>query len=227
MSIRRKLTKASKNPKMAAKYLLSGGNPSVKKEDGVVTWDGDYWGNADSPYDVLSSTYHEYQSLEALLSDQEFAKALEVGCGYGRLTPWLELFADEVVGLDPNGEVIERALRHYSHIDFRVGKIQDAPFSNGLFDLIVTSTVLQHIPTEHIEQAASEIERLLADDGVLVITEETEGSDPDGSTFWVRPRAEYRNIFNHLQLSDTYKYERPWRDDNAQIETLKFTWPNS
>jgi len=84
-------------------------------------------------------------------------KILDVGCGS---KPYQKFFdASEYIGLDIEGRNPQADL-HYN------GKI--FPFDSGEFDAVLTSQVLEHVfnPNEFL----SEVNRVLRDDGVLLLT---------------------------------------------------------
>ena len=69
--------------------------------------------------------------------------ALDVGCGYGRLTGLLESYGWKVTGIDPSEELIEYARKNYSDSHFLVGGLPDLPVAEGSADLILFQNLLR------------------------------------------------------------------------------------
>jgi len=128
---------------------------------------------------------------------------LEIGCGYGRVTPLLKIFSENVTGLDPNKEVLQDLENHFPGIEAVKGFAEDLPFEDNSFDLIYTRGVLQHIPESSLENVVSEIERVLQPNGVLFIQELT-WDKPRFYKQHLHPRTEetYQELFSGLDLED-------------------------
>lgn len=144
--------------------------------------------------------FHEATLVTDAISREEVSPALtlEVGCGYGRLSPWIARESSIYVGIDPDREALRKARTQYPNLDYRAGRAQEIPIGDTVFDLTVTWTVLQHIPPEEIESAINEVERVTADDGHILICEETEGETLP--TTWPRPVRDYETMFDNYSL---------------------------
>lgn len=74
-------------------------------------------------------------------------RALDLGCGDGRLAVGVAPYAREVSGLDPDPEAI-RAARERArtararNVHFRVGAAQKLPYRDGAFDVVILSWTL-------------------------------------------------------------------------------------
>jgi len=127
--------------------------------------------------------------------------ALDLGCGYGRLTYVIKLFADHVVGLDVRSEVIElakEAYRDFAEIEFYTYDGANIPYPDLYFDLVVTNTVLQHV--KHIDKLSDEIMRVC--DKFIIAIEETKGKPVKG--MYPRSITEYAELFDEFELIQTY-----------------------
>jgi ubiquinone/menaquinone biosynthesis C-methylase UbiE len=100
---------------------------------------------------------------------------LDVGCGTGSLTLAAKEAAGPngtVAGIDPALEMVSaarrKAARAHLDIDFRPGVIEDLPFADGSFDVVLSSLMLHHLPEEVKHQGLSEVVRVLKPGGVFV-----------------------------------------------------------
>lgn len=92
-------------------------------------------------------------------------RVLEVGCGWGELAAWIARETEaEVVAVDLSPRMVELALER--GVDARVADVQDLPFSNGAFDLVVAAWMLYHVPD--LERGLAEIVRVLRPGGTFV-----------------------------------------------------------
>jgi SAM-dependent methyltransferase len=127
--------------------------------------------------------------------------ALEVGCGYGRLTPWIADLAHETTSIDPNEDAVATARELYPSVDFEVGLAQELSSPDDAYDLIVTWNTLQHVPPDGIGAVAAEFRRVLAPDGTLVAAEQTASLERDNA--WGRSETEYDRLFGPLELVES------------------------
>ncbi len=96
-------------------------------------------------------------------------RLLDVGCGTGTLTEWIESIAPQmdIVGIDPAQSFIDYARSRFtsSRISFRLGNVLDLPFSNDSFDLCLSLLVLMFVPDS--EKAVSEMCRVTRPGGIV------------------------------------------------------------
>ena len=104
------------------------------------------------------------------------SRVLEVGCGAGWM--WAEAAARLPGDLDLTltdvspgmvSEAVDRvgSLGRYARTDGRVADVQDLPFRDAAFDVVVANYVLHHVPDP--ARAVSEMARALRPDGTLVV----------------------------------------------------------
>ena len=105
-------------------------------------------------------------------------QVLDVGCGTGTLA--MEVArrvgrAGRVAGVDPGTEQIARArakaARRHLPIDFQIGVIEQLPFADQTFDVVLSTLMMHHLPTSLKRQGLSEIARVLKPGGRLVIAD--------------------------------------------------------
>ena len=98
-------------------------------------------------------------------------RALDFGCGVGRLTQALAVRFDEVVGVDVAASMLALAAEHNrapgrcSYLQSESADLESLP--NDSFDFILSLIVLQHIPPATTRQLLGAFVRVLAPGGVL------------------------------------------------------------
>lgn len=99
-------------------------------------------------------------------------KALDFGCGVGRLTQALAHYFDEVYGVDIAPSMIELAKKYNRHGDkchYYLNETNDLKlFPNNSFDLIYTAITLQHMEPRYSKNYIKGFLRILAPHGVLI-----------------------------------------------------------
>ncbi len=104
---------------------------------------------------------------------QRFERALDFGCGAGRLVHALAGRFDDVVGVDVSPAMIERArtlTEDTRNVTLVVNTKPELDFESGTFDLVYTNLVLQHLPApELIERYVRELVRITATGGIALL----------------------------------------------------------
>ena len=98
-------------------------------------------------------------------------RALDFGCGVGRLSQALAEHFDQVDGVDISSEMIELARDHSqrSNVMYHHNTTPDlALFADDRFDLVYTTIVLQHMPPALAEGYVREFLRVTRPGGLVV-----------------------------------------------------------
>jgi ubiquinone/menaquinone biosynthesis C-methylase UbiE len=109
-------------------------------------------------------------AIKRLLKGKHFSTAVDVGGGYGRLSPLLGQFADKVILADPSRQQLDVAkdfLKSHPEIELKLMQADDLQLDDKSVDLAVMVRVLHHVPTPRAE--LTEIARVLTDDGYAII----------------------------------------------------------
>jgi len=105
------------------------------------------------------------------LTDINYGRALDFGCGAGRLTQALAKRFDRCIGVDVAASMLEAAYRLSppQNCEFVLNERTDLElFPSESFDFIYSSIVLQHIPHPFAIGYIAEFCRLLVPNGLLV-----------------------------------------------------------
>ncbi len=122
---------------------------------------------------------HELRQRTANLAGiQGGETVLDVGCGTGTLAIEVQSRvgrAGRVFGVDPAPQQIARArskaARHQVPIEFQIGVIEQLPFPDQTFDVVLSTLMMQHLPASLKRQGLAEIARVLKVGGRLVIAD--------------------------------------------------------
>ncbi len=105
-------------------------------------------------------------------------RVLEIGCGTGSLSLAAKAQAGpsgEVHGIDAAPEMVEvarrKAARQGADVDFKVGLLQDIPFSRAQFDVVLCSFMIFHMPDDARREGFKEIARVLKPGGQVLIVD--------------------------------------------------------
>lgn len=136
--------------------------------------------NNQQAYNSWSDTYDtvenktrdvEAKALRESISGGKL-QVLEIGCGTGKNTEFLQTVADKLISVDFSVEMIERAKLKINaeHVEFRQMDLRgEWNFAENSTDLAVCSLVLEHI--ENIDDIFQNIKKVLKNDGRLYIGE--------------------------------------------------------
>jgi ubiquinone/menaquinone biosynthesis C-methylase UbiE len=110
--------------------------------------------------------------IETLGIPLQRKRALDFGCGAGRLTQAMADTFEEVHGVDIAAPMIEQARRYNRHgerCSYYLNEAADLKrFEDGLFDLVYTNITLQHIEPHYTKDYLKEFLRVLSPQGLLV-----------------------------------------------------------
>ena len=100
------------------------------------------------------------------------ARALDFGCGMGRLTWALSSYFDHVTGIDISRPMVFKAsaLNRGGNCAFIVSNSVALPFTSQTFDLVLSAIVLQHVPDKRaIRNYIAEFARVIRPGGLIVM----------------------------------------------------------
>lgn len=131
------------------------------------------------------------KSLDSVRGD----RALDFGCGTGRISQWLVRNGATVEGVDATAEMVDVARASVSGAAFSVVDGSSLPFEAERFDIVISVYVLQYYVARD-ENILRELTRVLRSGGRLVAIEQVTESDIGrGAT-----SAEYQRCFEMAGL---------------------------
>ena len=134
------------------------------------------------------------------------SRVLDLGCGTGTLALMVKRRQPgaEVVGIDPDPEILERARAkaRTARLDIRLdqGFSTDLPYEDEAFNAVLSTLVLHHLTGEEKRRSVREIARVLRPGGELHVADWGRPSDPLMHT-----------LFTAVRLGDGFEQTR----DNA------------
>jgi ubiquinone/menaquinone biosynthesis C-methylase UbiE len=101
----------------------------------------------------------------AAVAEAQLDSVLEVGCGEGELAERMTAdLAAQVIAIDQSERMVE--LARARGVDAFVGDVQELPFADGSFDVVVAAWMLYHVPD--LDRGIGELARVLRPGGRLV-----------------------------------------------------------
>jgi SAM-dependent methyltransferase len=172
-----------------------------RQEGDFVTFEWDGFVDAPSIPALFARHHYETARIRELLADKNVQRSLEFGCGYGRLSPTIASLSTQHTAIDINAEAVAAARVAHPDLDFRLSSGSKMAFPDNTFDLVVTWTVLQHVRPERIGGVLSELRRVLAAEGNLLLCEETRDPGAEMRHCWHREPSFYADRFTPLRLT--------------------------
>ena len=182
----------------------------------------EYW-KEHNDYGLLESHSHR-QTLLKELKKLEFDSLLEIGCSYA---PNLSLIKKEypdvkLAGIDINRDSILRARLRVKDAELVVGDVNDLPFKDKSFDIVLSDGVLIYTTPEEIEKVKSEMIRV-ARKAIVLVEFHSEGLDTKGEITFSHWGRNYEKLFSEYKvklIKITNWTERNW-DTTGFIVIIK------
>jgi SAM-dependent methyltransferase len=151
---------------------------SVVRQGEFVTFRPEGFVEAKDPGSLLCRHYYEVTQLQRffrLMAEQgvKSGQSLEIGCGFGRLSPYIAQHFTQHTAVDINTWALSEARQFYPQISFSQASATELPFPDDSFDAVITWTVLQHIPNSLVGKALSEIKRVARPSSLIILCEAT------------------------------------------------------
>jgi ubiquinone/menaquinone biosynthesis C-methylase UbiE len=133
---------------------------------------------------------------------------LDLGCGNGWLSNLLAQPARRVLGMDRNRVELRQAARVFSsnpHLCFLEADIFSAPFSSGIFDVILLASVIQYFPD--LPALLTLLKKYLKPNGEIHILDSPLYSESEAQAAKERTRNYYASL-GFPQMADAYFHHK-------------------
>ena len=122
------------------------------------------------PGEIAHEHWHRYAFARSFVAGR---RTLDVACGEGYGSALLAGVAATVVGVDVADDVVAHAKKRYRdrpNLRFETGSAASLPLADGSVDAVVSFETIEHLPREDQPRMIAEIARVLAGDGVLILS---------------------------------------------------------
>jgi SAM-dependent methyltransferase len=119
------------------------------RDEATIAAFGEEWGKFNvfdaREIELVGKEYFDIVPDDLLRPD---TMALDMGCGSGRWTRYLSSRVGHVEAIDPSEAVFHAAERHgdLANVRWNQADVDNIPFADGTFDLVVCLGVLHHVP---------------------------------------------------------------------------------
>ena len=142
------------------------GLPEANLDEGYTTWSETY----DHPTELDPDPI---QALEGPLMRKHIdglpdGRVLDAACGTGRHTAYLLEKGHEVLGVDSNEAMLEKAKAKISGAEFEVGDLSKLPAEDASYGALTCGLAFGHLPD--LKPAAKEVARVLAPGGTAAVS---------------------------------------------------------
>jgi ubiquinone/menaquinone biosynthesis C-methylase UbiE len=96
-------------------------------------------------------------------------KCIEIGCGPGVISTYLDSIGTNIVGIDKSKEMIEQAKKHNQNVKFIQGDVFELPFDNNCIDGIVAPYLIVNFSDKEIRKTFQEMNRIMKSNSPLLI----------------------------------------------------------
>jgi ubiquinone/menaquinone biosynthesis C-methylase UbiE len=153
---------------------------------------------------ILKEYSPENDSVLKTIEDYNYIpkKVLEIGCNAGyRLNGLKTKYPDsQVYGIEPSVDAIEYGKNNYHNISLIQGMADDlSMFQDAYFDLVIIGFVLYVVDRNLLLKTVSEIDRVLADKGVLLNID-----------FFAQTPS--LNAYTHINSMEAYTYKQNYEE---------------
>lgn len=97
--------------------------------------------------------------------------AVDLGCGYGRLSASVARKGWRVIGIDPDETLLNYARQHTPEVEFKVGGLPEIPVEPNSVGLMLIHNLLRALLLRRLLHLAPLAVRYLAPDGCLIVVE--------------------------------------------------------
>jgi len=110
------------------------------------------------------------QYLAEFLSFRKYKRILDLGCGDGRATAAIWDLGEQIYCLDSSLNMLKQLQRRkIKNLILINGDAKELPFPDSFFDLIISISMVEHIPYNDLLKVFFEVRRVLKPDGLFLV----------------------------------------------------------
>lgn len=117
------------------------------------------------------------KALAEYLGNCKGGIALDIGCGYGRMSDQLSSLGLSVTGVEPSEKVLEIAKTLYPEHEWLVGQLPDLPVEKNKFDIVSLFNVARSLHLLGVKDLCGHAVDYLAPGGKLIIIDNLKRHD--------------------------------------------------
>lgn len=162
---------------------------------------------------------------------QKADKVLDIGFGDGYFFKQLAKNKDRIqmFGADISAQNIKKTYEELSRqrvvADIRLGSIDNLPFQDGFFDVVVASEVIEHLADETLYEGIKEVSRVLAANGRFIVTVPYQEDMQEQVCFCPKCKSSFHR-YGHKQYFDEDRLSAVFEPFFSSIEIKKVKFLN-
>lgn len=196
--------------------------------------------NIESGYKIWSKIYDTEENIlieieepivKKLLEKYPTGKVVDLGCGTGRYSLYLDSHGHSVTGIDISKDMINVARSKNKRVKFLQGDMRKLPFNDNEFDFAISGLAIHYV--KNLEETIKEYSRVLKPGGKLIISSihpwmvalgvHAEFHDMKSGWGFIRDsilwHSSYIEAFNKASLQIVHCYEP--KIESSHIKTLQ------
>jgi SAM-dependent methyltransferase len=140
--------------------------PDANVDEGYTTWAETYDHPEEQDPDPIQAL--EGPVMRKFIDGLPDGPVLDAACGTGRHTAYIVEKGHEVLGVDPNEAMLEKAKEKVPDAEFKVGDLSSLPAEDGSYGAVTCGLAFGHV--EDLGPAAKELARVLKPGGVAAVS---------------------------------------------------------
>lgn len=189
-----------------------------RAEDNSAYWDR-RWLEAGKDQDFADTSIYPIRYAEQVVG-AEHQTILELGCGLGRIATHYHARGYSVVALDKSRLAVERLKSEMPEMKALISDARSLPFPNASFDVVLSFGVYHNIE-EGVDQALSELFRILRPDGRYCVSMRPDNLEMqlnEALWHWRNPAARHAPLKFHKWLTKPKSFMALLLDNGLDVD---------
>ena len=137
-----------------------------------------------------------YSLVETFFKVNE--QTLDLGCGAGRDTNWLNINKYPALGIDASKGMLSVARKDYPQYTFKEASLPELGFEENSYTNIFCCAVLMHIPRSQLVASVLEILKIAKSQGTIIVSYRNGSNENDGRLFETYHPGQIAQLFESL-----------------------------